>query len=84
MINSNDLKSFLTTANTLHLTRAAKELGLSQPALSHCIKRLEAEVGEELFLRRKDGLIHMLIELISGPTCFGNDLGSVKRLSFTP
>ncbi len=57
MINSNDLKSFITTAKTLHLTRAAKELGLSQPALSHCIKRLEIEVGEELFLRRKDGLI---------------------------
>lgn len=57
MINSNDLKSFLVTAKNLHLTRAAKELGLSQPALSHCIKRLEVEVGEELFLRRKDGLI---------------------------
>lgn len=57
MINSNDLKSFLVTAKTLHLTRAAKELGLSQPALSHCIKRLEVEVGDELFLRRKDGLI---------------------------
>lgn len=57
MINSNDLKSFLTTAKTLHLTKAAKELGLSQPALSHCIKRLEVELGEELFLRRKDGLI---------------------------
>jgi DNA-binding transcriptional LysR family regulator len=57
MINSNDLKSFLTTATRLHLTKASKELGLSQPALSHCIKRLELEVGEELFLRRKDGLI---------------------------
>lgn len=57
MINSNDLKCFLVTAKTLHLTRAAQELGLSQPALSHCIKRLEAEVGVELFLRRKDGLI---------------------------
>ena len=57
MINSNDLKYFLTTATRLHLTKAAKELGLSQPALSHCIKRLEQEVGEELFLRRKDGLI---------------------------
>jgi DNA-binding transcriptional LysR family regulator len=57
MINSNDLKSFLITAKTLHLTKAAKDLGLSQPALSHCIKRLEAEVGEDLFLRRKDGLI---------------------------
>ncbi|MDD4976276.1 MAG: LysR family transcriptional regulator [Bacteriovorax sp.] len=57
MINSSDLNSFLTTARMLHLTKAAKELGLSQPALSHCIKRLELEVGEELFLRRKDGLI---------------------------
>ncbi|MFA6238948.1 MAG: LysR family transcriptional regulator [Bacteriovorax sp.] len=56
MINSNDLKSFLTTAKLLHLTKASKELGLSQPALSHCIKRLELEVGEELFIRRKDGL----------------------------
>ena len=57
MINANDLKSFLTTAKTLHLTKAAKDLGMSQPALSHCIKRLEAELGEEVFLRRKDGLI---------------------------
>lgn len=57
MINANDLKSFLTTAKTLHLTKAAKELGMSQPALSHCIKRLETELGEEVFLRRKDGLI---------------------------
>ena len=57
MINANDLKSFLSTAKILHLTKAAKELGISQPALSHCIKRLEQEVGEELFLRRKDGMI---------------------------
>ncbi len=57
MINANDLKSFLMTAKTLHLTKAAKELGMSQPALSHCIKRLETELGEEVFLRRKDGLI---------------------------
>lgn len=57
MINSNDLKCFVVTARLLHLTKAAKELGLSQPALSHCIKRLETETGESLFLRRKEGLI---------------------------
>jgi len=57
MINSNDLKCFITTARVLHLTKAAKELGLSQPALSHCIKRLEADTGEALFLRRKEGLV---------------------------
>jgi DNA-binding transcriptional LysR family regulator len=57
MINSNDLKSFIVVAQTLHLTKAAKELGMSQPALSHCIKRLEIDLNEVLFLRRKDGLI---------------------------
>lgn len=57
MINSNDLKCFLITAKHLHVTQAAKELGLSQPALSHCLKRLEAEIGDTLFLRRKDGLL---------------------------
>lgn len=57
MINSNDLKYFVVTARILHLTKAAKELGLSQPALSHCIKRLETETGESLFLRRKEGLV---------------------------
>lgn len=57
MINSNDLKSFIITAKNLHLTKAAKELGISQPALSHCIKRIETELSSALFLRRKDGLI---------------------------
>jgi len=57
MINTYDLKSFIVTAKHLHFTKAAKELGLSQPALSHSIKRLEEELGENLFLRRKDGII---------------------------
>lgn len=57
MINSTDLRYFIATARELHLTRAAKALGISQPALSHCLKRLEAEVGDSLFLRRKNGLI---------------------------
>ncbi len=57
MINSTDLRYFLSTAQHLHLTRAAKALGISQPALSHCLKRLEAELGDGLFLRRKNGLI---------------------------
>ena len=82
MINSNDLKSFLSTAKTLHLTRAAKELGISQPALSHCIKRLELELGEELFLRRKDGLILTksgeLLALRGQKIC--DDLESVSKL----
>lgn len=57
MINSNDLRFFLVTAEHLHLTKAAQALGLTQPALSHAIKRLEADVQKELFLRRKNGLL---------------------------
>jgi DNA-binding transcriptional LysR family regulator len=81
MINSNDLKSFIVTAKNLHLTKAAKELGISQPALSHCIKRLELEVGEELFLRRKNGLIltRAGIYLLSKGQKICNDLTSVSH-----
>ena len=57
MINTYDLKTFIVTAEQLHFTKAAKVLGMSQPALSHSIKRLEEELGETLFLRRKDGIL---------------------------
>lgn len=40
----------------MHFTRAAEELNLSQPAVSHQIKSLESEIGEPLFLRDKEGV----------------------------
>jgi LysR family transcriptional regulator, cell division regulator len=43
-------------AKTLHLTRAAERLAVTQPTLSHSLKRLETEMGCELFLRSKKGL----------------------------
>lgn len=39
-----------------HLTRAAKGLGLSQPAASHALSRLRAHLGDPLFVRSSAGL----------------------------
>lgn len=56
MISQTDLKYFLELAKTLHLTRSAERLAITQPALSHSLKRLENEIGCELFVRSKKGL----------------------------
>ncbi len=39
-----------------HLTRAAKGLGLSQPAASHALARLREHMGDPLFVRSSAGL----------------------------
>lgn len=57
MINQTDLKYFLELSRTLHLTRSAERLGVTQPALSHCLHRIEDEVKTELFIRSKKGLV---------------------------
>ncbi len=43
------LKYFLVAAKYEHITRAAKELHISQSTLSITINRLEAELGVSLF-----------------------------------
>lgn len=56
MISQNDLKYFIELSKTLHLTRSAERLAVTQPALSHSLKRLEDEIGCSLFIRSKKGL----------------------------
>lgn len=56
MINQTDLKYFLELSKTLHVSRAAERLGVTQPALSHCLKRIEDETKTQLFIRSKKGL----------------------------
>lgn len=45
------IRYFLAACRTLHFTRAAEEAGVSQPALTKAIQKLEDELGASLFLR---------------------------------
>ncbi len=45
------IDAFLTLARTLHFSRAAAALNLSQPSLSRTIGALEDEIGAPLFVR---------------------------------
>ncbi|WP_420106658.1 LysR family transcriptional regulator, partial [Herbaspirillum huttiense] len=49
--NYNDLLAFLAIAREGSFTRAAAQLGVSQSALSHTIRALEARLGVRLLTR---------------------------------
>ncbi|WP_412474240.1 LysR family transcriptional regulator [Halobacteriovorax sp. YZS-1-1] len=51
-----DIKYFITVSETLNVTRASEKIGISQPALSYAIKRLEKELGGDLLIRLKNGI----------------------------
>lgn len=54
--NLDSLRLFSTAAFHLNFTRAAKELGISQSAMSQQIARLEESLGFRLFERKARGL----------------------------
>ena len=65
------LRYFLEVAKDCNITNAARRLHIAQPALSQSIKRLENEVGSELFSRR-------------GRHIFLNDAGKIMVKEITP
>lgn len=51
------LRYFLVAARYQHVTKAAEEIHIAQPALTQIIKRLESEVGAPLFERNGRNII---------------------------
>lgn len=54
------LRYFIEMANTLHYTRAAENMNISQPSLSYAITQLEKALGAQLFM--KEGMQISLTE----------------------
>src|SRR5206468_2648000 len=50
------LRTFVTVAETLNISAAARRLRVTQPALSRQIRDLEFAVGHPLFVRHPGGL----------------------------
>jgi len=55
-VNFRDLEYFSVLAEHLHVGRAAEALGLSQPALSVSLRRLERSMDTNLFTRTPKGI----------------------------
>lgn len=51
------IKTLITLAEVKNFTHAAKELSMTQPAVSNHIKLLEEELQAKLFIRKKNELI---------------------------
>lgn len=51
-MNLNQLQYFVVLARYEHYTKAAEELEISQPSLSHAMTTLERELGTRLFQKK--------------------------------
>mgnify|MGYP005762040215 FL=1 len=55
-MNLNHLHYFVTLAHMEHFTKAAEELDITQPSLSHAMTTLEQELGTKLFQKQGRGV----------------------------
>ena len=75
-MNTFQLSCFLAVANTLSFAKAADLLNVSQPAISHQIKTLEAELNVKLFHRS-----NRFVELTAEGQSFISDAKSIVAIS---
>jgi LysR family glycine cleavage system transcriptional activator len=82
-----NLITFEAAARTGSFTRAAEELSISQPAVSHAMRALESELGVALFERRHKGVQttdagrHLLEQLTQGLTLIDQALRDVRGMT---
>lgn len=56
-MNTRKLHQFIAVAEECSIRRAAEKLHITQPALTRVIRSLEEEVGQDLFVRKSDGVL---------------------------
>ena len=84
----NFLNTFETVARHLSFTKAAKELYLTQAAVSHQIRSLENQIGVELFYRENRKIIltkegeKLLPSVVSGLQGISDSLDKIQNYDF--
>lgn len=53
-VSLRQLRALIAVGQTASFTVAAEQLGLSQPSVSHLVRRLENELGQPLVVRGRD------------------------------
>ncbi|GAA3407352.1 LysR family transcriptional regulator [Paenibacillus hodogayensis] len=71
-----DIQYTVTVARELSFSKAAHKLFVSQPALSQCIRKLEAELGTPLFIRENS-----TVRLTSAGELFVKEGSEILRMS---
>jgi LysR family nitrogen assimilation transcriptional regulator len=74
-----ELRSFLSLASTGNLGRTARDLNLSQPAISLQLRKLEEGFGTQLLLRHGRG-----VTLTPAGACLRDRLQTVRQLLASP
>ena len=56
-LSTREIEYILAVAQEKSISRAAQSLNISQPALSQAILKMEAAIGNSLFIRTKSGFV---------------------------
>ena len=75
-MNTFQLSCYLAVANTLSFARAAQQMNISQPAITHQIKTLETELNVKLFRRST-----RMVELTPEGQAFLSDAQSMVAIA---